>query len=178
MLVWREEEGGGGGKPSQPATPMWGLVIAETLDHIYLQFTPSCLDLWAIQGITFPTQRKKASKQARVGGGRWRGWMDGGREKRPGPSVWMLVGIVKRAERWQLNALIFCWDSGFVSQGGLSHGAVTSRDRWTFFLRSQRSRVWWLNIGTKCLINAVWICSRCLAGLTNLIQAYMCPSVH
>lgn len=36
---------GEGVKPNQPATPMQGLVIVGTLDHIYLQFTPSRLDL-------------------------------------------------------------------------------------------------------------------------------------
>lgn len=126
MLVWREEGWRWRWRwtqpSSQPATPLWGLVIAETLDHIYLQFTPSCLDLWAIQRIAFPTQRKE-SEQVSEGfwGGGVDGWREGGRGrvKRPGPSVWMLVGIVKRAERWQLNALIFYWDSLFVSQGGL-----------------------------------------------------------
>lgn len=147
---------------------MWGLVIAETLDHIYLQFTPSCLDLWAIQGIAFPTQRKKASK-----GWGWEveGWMDGGREKRPGPSVWMLVGIVKRAERWQLNALIFYWDSGFVSQGGLRHRAVTSRDR---FLKISviPLQVWWQHFWYKMFDK------RLLARLTNHIQTSMSSSDH
>lgn len=84
---------------------------------------------------------KKESKQAGQGWGWGRGErLDGWRERK---EAWALCvnagfGIVKRAWRWQLNALIFYWDSGFVSHGGLGQGAVTSA-----------GRSWWIS-GIQC----------------------------
>lgn len=83
------EMGGGGGRGRgrwlhPAATPMRGPVIARTLDHIYLQFTPSVL-ISELEGIAFPGQRKRANRR---GLGRWRGGqINGGRETRPEPSV-------------------------------------------------------------------------------------------
>lgn len=103
---------------------MWGLVIVETLDHIYLQFTPSCLDLWAIEGITFPAQRKQASKQAMAGGGlfRWReeGGMDRGREKKEARVLYVNAGWDCKAS-WAMTAKCANFLQGPpVSQGGLT----------------------------------------------------------
>lgn len=74
----------------------------------------------------------KKRKQAGWGGRRREGEREGGidgwterrkkKEERPEPSVWMLVGIVKRDERWQLNALIFCV-CGTGREGGPDHEA-------------------------------------------------------
>lgn len=119
---WCGERRGQVQPSSPPATPMWGLVIAKTLDHIYLQFTPSCLDLWAIQGITFPTE----SKQAGLG---VEGWMDGGREKRPGH---LCVNAARDCKAsWAMTAKCANFLLGLELCLTGRQGAATLKDQWT-----------------------------------------------
>ena len=161
---------------------MWGLVIAETLDHIYLQFTPSCLDLWAIQGIAFPTQRKKASKQARAGRGGWEaeGWMDGGREKRPGPSVWMLVWDCKASWAMTAKCANFLLGLGLCLTGRAQPRSCDIEGQTNFLFKDLSDPV--ASLATKCLHRMFdkhrleW--SHDLTGATDHFQAVMCSSLH
>lgn len=87
-MLPRVGAGGGGaeivGGYTQQPGPCEGLAIAWTLDHIYLQFTPSVL-ISELEGIAFPGQRKRANR--RELGRRRGGWINGGGEMRPEPSV-------------------------------------------------------------------------------------------
>lgn len=70
----------------------------------------------------------------------------------------MLVGNVNGAQRWQLNALIFCWDARFCLSGRAQAKSCDRKGSMTLFWRSRQSR--WSS--TK-----LWITATIVGALAN-----------
>lgn len=105
-----------------------GLVIARTLDHIYLPFTPSVL-ISELQGIAFPGQRKE-SKQMRAGGeAEGRTGREKRRERSEARTICVNAGRGCKASRALTDKCTnFLRDFAQRGGGGYGRGSCGTRD--------------------------------------------------